>query len=132
MFVVYRNKRAQQWKVLGLYFLGLMLFCCDKFEKTANKNVTGRQSYVNLTLVTLKNLVMNKFFRVRKTKQNQGILIDFSPNRPDMSLNFLDQKSSKRPKDFSTIKNHCHPVKWYFPLLSVGLNWALCFRYYAI
>ena len=31
----------------------VVLFCCDKFEKTTNKKVSGRQSYVHLTLVAL-------------------------------------------------------------------------------
>ena len=31
----------------------VVLFCCDKFEKTTNKKVSGRQSYVHLTLDTV-------------------------------------------------------------------------------
>ena len=32
------------------------LFCCNKLEKTTNKKVSGRQSYMNLTLVYLGDL----------------------------------------------------------------------------
>ena len=33
-----------------LKIFAVVLFCCDKYEKTTIKKVSGRQSYVNLTL----------------------------------------------------------------------------------
>ena len=51
---IYRNKRAQQRKIFGIYFVGTIipskyvynfccfgLFCYDKFEETTNKKVSG-------------------------------------------------------------------------------------------